>query len=95
MKLVATRNGFYHGERIRRGQSFDFDETEQVQARKDGKPVFADGKPVMVSVKQPAWAMAPAAAKAEIAQQDAKERAGDTKPVAAQANAKKRATPDA
>jgi hypothetical protein len=92
MQLIAIKPGFHDGERIRRGQIFEFDEKREVQQRIDGKLVFKDGKPVMVPVRMPKWARPPNEALAEIAEQEAKEKrsAGDTKPKAAAAAAQKK-----
>lgn len=90
MKLIAIKQGFYDNRRIRVGQSFEFDETQQVEARKDGKPVLKDGAPVLVTVRPPSWAKSPTEAARAIAEQKAKESdsAGDTKPKGAQAASK-------
>lgn len=88
MKMLATSDGFYKGRRVREGAAFEFDENEEVAARKDGKPVLKDGKPLMVKVKAPKWAV-PAA--------EAKPKAptplnGDTKPADAAAAARRKTT---
>src|SRR5688572_22353037 len=93
MKMIAIRMGFYKGDRIRPGAEFDFNENELVQSRDaKGKPAFADGKPVMVKVRVPKWAM-PASNAAEAKKAIAKANAptnGDTKPSAAAAVAKQK-----
>lgn len=87
MKMIATSDGFYKGRRVREGAAFEFDENEEVAARKDGKPVLKDGKPLMVKVKAPRWAVPAAEAKPKTAAAPA----GDTKPADAAAAARKKA----
>ncbi len=94
MKLTAFRAGFYAGSRIRVGQTFEFDEDEEVQVRdKDGRPVFKDGRPVMVKVKPPKWAAGSEEARTQIAKDEARllSASGDTKPKAARAAVKAKA----
>lgn len=92
MELIAVRDGFYHGVRVRRGERFSFDENEMVQARENGKPAMKDGKPVMVKVKVPKWGKAPSEARAVMAAEESRKQVVDTKPLAAAAAAKRRAT---
>lgn len=94
MELVAIRDGFHGGARVRRGESFNFDENEQVQAREKatGRPMERDGKPVMVKVKPPRWAKPKAEAAAALAESAKKHDVVDTKPLAAAAAAKRRAS---
>ncbi|MBP7947946.1 MAG: hypothetical protein KA191_18070 [Verrucomicrobia bacterium] len=93
VELVAVRDGFYHGARVRRGERFSFDESEMVQARDrmTGKPLEKDGKPVLVKVKQPRWGKPRAEAAQVIAAEESRRVVVDTKPLAAAAAAKRRA----